>query len=55
MCDKEVESVGHVGRVCTGLAQREYQRRHYGMVFRVYCVLCWKYGVKCGVKRWWVS
>ena len=28
VCGKGIESVGHVVRDCTGLLQREYQRRH---------------------------
>ena len=48
MCGKKVESVRHVAiSGCTGLVEREYQRRHDQMGLRVYCKLCHEYGVKC--------
>ena len=46
VCCKEVESVGHVGSGCSGLAQREYCRRQDCMGLRVYWELCRKYGIK---------
>ena len=46
VCCKEVESVGHVASGCSGLAQREYRRRHDRMGLRVYWELCRKYGIK---------
>ena len=45
-----VESVGHLASGCSGLAGREYRRRHDRMGLRVYWELCRKYGVKCGPK-----
>ena len=42
---KDVESVGHVASGCTGLAQREYRRRHNVMGLRVY----WQLFLKCSV------
>ena len=47
VCGKEVESVGHLASGCSGLAQREYRRRHDRMGLRVYWELCRKYGVRC--------
>ncbi|KXJ19770.1 hypothetical protein AC249_AIPGENE21527 [Exaiptasia diaphana] len=47
VCGKEVESVGHLASGCSGLAQKEYRRRHDRMGLRVYWELCRKYGVKC--------
>ena len=47
VCGKEVESVGHLASGCSGLAQKEYKRRHDRMGLRVYWELCRKYGVKC--------
>ena len=47
VCGKTVESVGHLASGCSGLAQREYRRRHDRMGLRVYWELCRKYGVKC--------
>ena len=52
MCGKEVESVGHLASGCSGLAGREYRRRHDRMGLRVYWELCRKYGVKFG-KKWY--
>ena len=46
VCCKEVESVGHVASGCSGLAQKEYRRRHDRMGLRVYWELCRKYGIK---------
>lgn len=46
MCKKEVESVGHLASGCSGLAQREYRRRHDRMGLRVYWELCRKHGMK---------
>ena len=46
VCCKEVESVGHIASGCSGLAQREYRRRHDRMDLRVYWELCRKYGIK---------
>ena len=43
---KEVESVGHIASGCSGLAQREYRRRHDRMDLIVYWELCRKYGIK---------
>ena len=51
VCGKVGESVGHLASGCSGLAQREYKRRHDRMGLRVYWELCKKYGVKCA-KRW---
>ena len=51
VCGKTAESVGHLASGCSGLAQREYRRRHDRMGLRVYWELCRKYGVKCA-KRW---
>ena len=45
-CDKEVELVGYVASGCTGLAHREYQRRHHWMGLKVYWDLRQKYLVK---------
>ena len=42
----EVESVGPVACGCSGLAQREYRRRHDHMGLRVYWELCRKYDIK---------
>ena len=42
----EVESVEPVACGCSGLAQREYRRRHDHMGLRVYWELCRKYGIK---------
>ena len=50
VCGKEVESVGHLASGCSGLAGREYRRRHDRMGLRVYWELCRKYGVKCAEK-----
>ena len=47
VCGKEVESVGHLASGCSGLAQREYKRRHDRMGLRVYWELCRKYGLDC--------
>ena len=46
VCCKEVESVGHVASGCSGLAQKEYRKRHDRMGLRVYWELCRKYGIK---------
>ena len=51
VCGKSGESVGHLVAGCSGLAQREYRRRHDRMGLRVYWELCRKYGVKCA-ERW---
>ena len=51
VCGKSGESVGHLVAGCSGLAQREYHRRHDRMGLRVYWELCRKYGVKCA-ERW---
>ena len=50
MCGVTVESVGHLASGCSGLAQKEYKRRHDKMGLRVYWELCRKYGLKCAGK-----
>ena len=50
VCGKYGESVGHLASSCSGLAQREYKRRHDRMGLRVYWELCRKYGVNCSGK-----
>ena len=47
ICRKEVESVGHLASGCSGLAQKEYRRRHDQMGLRFYWELCQKYKVNC--------
>ena len=47
MCGSEVESVGYLASGCSGLAQKEYRRRHDRLGLRVYWELCRKYDVKC--------
>ena len=51
VCGKTPESVGHLASGCSGMAQREYKRRHDRMGLRVYWELCKKYGVMCA-GRW---
>ena len=50
VCGETVESVGHLASGCSGLAQKEYRRRHDKMGLRVYWELCRKYGLKCAGK-----
>ena len=52
VCGKVAETVAHVASGCSGLAQREYRRRHDRMGLRIYWELCRKYGVKCA-GRWY--
>lgn len=52
VCGKVGESVGHLVSGCSGLAQREYKRRHDRMGLRVYWEVCRLYGVECG-ERWY--
>ena len=47
VCGKEVESVGHLASGCSGLAVKEYRRRHDKMGLRVYWELCRKNNIKC--------
>ena len=50
VCGKVAESVAHLAAGCSGLAQREYRRRHDRMGLRIYWELCRKFGVKCAGK-----
>ena len=52
VCCKEVESVGPVASGCSGLAQREYRRRHDRIGLREYWELCRKYGIKSADVRY---
>ena len=50
MCGKVAESVAHLSAGCSGLAQREYRRRHDRIGLRIYWELCRRFGVKCATK-----
>ena len=54
VCKKELETVTHLVSSCSGLAQREYKRRHDRMGLRVYWEICKKYGMKCS-EHWYTE
>ena len=50
ICGKVSESVAHLAAGCSGLAQKEYRRRHDRMGLRIYWEVCAKFGVRCAEK-----
>lgn len=43
VCSREAALVGHLTKGCSGLAQREYSKKHGSMGLIVYWELCHKY------------
>ena len=52
VCQKDLETVGHLVSGCGVLAQREYKRRHDRMGLKIYWELCRYHGIKHS-DRWY--